>query len=191
MKRVSIVGNSGSGKTHLAQRLAALMAAPHVELDALYHRPDWQPAPPDEFMRVVAGVANQPTWVIDGNYRAVTMNGPVWQRADTVVWLDLPRSSVMRQVTLRTCARALGRRALWNGNRERLRDVLSWDPDRSIVRWAWTQHAAYRERYTACMASPAFAHLRFVRLCSGREADSWLQSLAETCASETPPRVHA
>jgi hypothetical protein len=41
---------------------------------------------------------------------------------------------------------------------------LSWQPERSIIRWSWTQHTAYRERYVAVMQDPAFSHLAFQRL---------------------------
>ena len=41
--RVSIVGNAGSGKSTLAQALAACLDVPHIELDALFHQPGWQP----------------------------------------------------------------------------------------------------------------------------------------------------
>lgn len=116
-------------------------------------------------------------WVIDGNYRMVVVDGPVWERADAVVWLDLPRAVVMRQVIARTGRRLVRREELWNGNREPICNVLAWDPHKSIIRWAWTQHEKYQQRFGAAMASPALAHIGFVRLRSHREADSWLTAL--------------
>lgn len=49
MQRIRVVGTSGSGKTHLARQLAAILDLPHLELDALQHLPGWQPAPLDLF----------------------------------------------------------------------------------------------------------------------------------------------
>jgi hypothetical protein len=37
-------------------------------------------------------------------------------RADVLVWLDLSRATVMRQVGRRTFRRRLRRQVLWNGN---------------------------------------------------------------------------
>ena len=66
------------------------------------------------------------------------------------------------------------RHELWNGNREPLSNLLSLDPQRSVIAWAWTQHGAYRERYLGVMADPAWAHLRFVTLTSDAETASFL-----------------
>ncbi len=49
MRRVAIQGNSGSGKSTLAHQLAAILAVPHVELDAIHHLPGWQPIDRDTF----------------------------------------------------------------------------------------------------------------------------------------------
>jgi adenylate kinase family enzyme len=176
VRRVSVVGNSGSGKTHLAPRLAAVLDVPYVELDALHHLAGWEPIDPGEFLATVDEVASADGWVIDGNYRIVVVDGPVWRQADTVVWLDLPRRDVMRQVVGRTVRRLVSREELWNGNREPIRNVLSWNPNRSIIRWAWTQHGKYRDRYSAAMTSSAYPHLAFVRLHSREQADAWLNA---------------
>ena len=101
---------------------------------------------------------------MDGNYSAV--RPLVWARADTVVWLDLPRRTVMRQVVWRTLRRAVTRQELWNGNREPLRNFLTWVPEESIISWAWHNHGKYRDRYGAAAADPAYGHLTFIRLTS-------------------------
>jgi len=169
---VSVVGNSGSGKSTLARELAAILEVPHVELDGLNHQPDWEPLPKDEFRRVIAAKAAGDGWVIDGNYS--TVQPLVWARADTVVWLDLPKSTVMRQIVWRTLRRVGGRQELWNGNRERWQNFFSWDPEQSVISWAWHKHTEYRARYSAAAADPANAHLRFVRLGSRREITRFL-----------------
>jgi len=172
-----VVGNSGSGKSRLAERVATILDVPYVELDAIHHLANWTPIDPDEFVVRIAQISSTDAWVIDGNYRAGVVDGPVWKRADTVVWLDLPRRTVMFQVTRRTVTRLISRKHLWNGNREPWRNLWSWDPNKSIIRWAWTQHAKYQERYGAAAQSPELAHLTFVRLTSHAAADRWLDSI--------------
>ena len=145
---------------------------PHVELDAIFHQPNWTPLPTDEFRRRVADAITGDGWVVDGNYSAV--RDLIWERADTVVWLDLPRRVVMRQVAARTLRRMVSREELWNTNRERWRDLL--DADSSIIVWAWTQHAKYRHRYAAAAKSPEYGHLTFIRLGSTADVDRFLRT---------------
>lgn len=109
---------------------------------------------------------------MDGNYSAV--RDLVWQRADTVVWLDLPRRLVMRRIIRRTVRRTVTRERLWNGNREPISNFVRLNPDKNIIRWAWVKHAEHVERYDAAMHDEAFDHLRFVRLRSQTEIDSFI-----------------
>lgn len=111
---------------------------PFVELDDIHHQPNWTPIDAGAFHARLDEITTGDGWVIDGNYRTLVVEGPVWERADTVVWLDLPRHEVMRQVIGRTLRRTLTREGLWNGNREPLSDLWRWDPGQNIMRWAWT-----------------------------------------------------
>ena len=181
MRRISVVGNSGVGKSRVARQLASNLGVPVVELDGLYHQPGWAPLAAEQFRREVGRLAADDAWVIDGNYSLV--RPLVWARADTVVWLDLPRHVVMRQVVCRTLRRVTFRTELWNGNRERWSNLLSWAPEESIISWAWHRHAIYRERYSAAMRDPANAHLHFVRL---RDRAAVRRFLAQAAAGLSP-----
>jgi adenylate kinase family enzyme len=156
---------------------------PHLELDSVFHQPGWEPLPGDEFQRLVRARADDDGWVIDGNYSAV--RPIVWARADTVVWLDLPKRTVMRQVTWRTLRRAVTRQELWNGNREPFANFLSWVPEKSIISWSWHKHAEYRTRYGTAAADPANAHLAFIRLTSRRDITRFLAEPTAFAASST------
>ena len=177
MERISVVGTSGSGKSTLARRIAAALDLPHIELDAIHHLPNWTPIDPARFVEEVARVAAGAGWVVDGNYSRVTMDGPLWRRADTVVWLDLPRHLIMRQIVRRSLGRTLRREVLWNGNRESFRNLLSHDPERNVALWAWRTVTKNRTRYSEAMSDPRFAQLRFVRLRSHDEAETFLRGL--------------
>jgi len=138
--RISVVGTSGSGKSSLAQQISQQLGIPHIELDAIHHQPDWAPTPGNEFRMAVGEQIAQSAWVAAGNYHG-KLGSLVWDRADTVVWFDLPRRLVMMQIIRRTMGRALTRRTLWNGNRERWQDMFSLNPERSVIMWAWSTHA--------------------------------------------------
>lgn len=167
MRRVVVVGTPGSGKSTVGAALAERLGAPWIELDRLYHLPGWGAPEPEEFRRKVAEALAGARWVVDGNYSAA--REVTWARADTVVWLDLPRRVVLRRLARRTFWRVTRRTELWAGNRERWSDVLSMDKHRSILLWAWTQFAVYRRRYGEAMMDPRWSQLRFIRLRSDRE----------------------
>jgi adenylate kinase family enzyme len=174
IQRVSLVGMPGCGKTTVGRKLAASLDVRFVELDSIFHQPGWAELSRDDFRERVREALTAPGWVVDGNYSAV--RDLVWEQADTVVWLDLPRWLMMRRVVLRTIRRAVTRELLWNGNREPLTNFYRLDPGKNIIRWAWVKHAAYVERYEAAMHDSAYDHLRFVRLRTAHQVDGFLAS---------------
>jgi adenylate kinase family enzyme len=164
--RVAVVGSSGAGKSTLASRLAVQLDAPHVELDAFQHGPDWEQATPEQLRARTAVAIADGRWVCDGNYE--TVRDLVWGRADTLVWLDYDRPLVMARVIRRSVRRAITRQPLWNGNRERWQ---RWaDPDHPI-RWAWSTHATRRAELADAIARPVHAHLQVLRFRRPRDAE--------------------
>lgn len=162
-----VAGTSGSGKTTLARRVADALDLAHVEIDGLFHGPGWSVRA--EFMDDVLRFTAGPAWVTEFQY------GPARQvlaeRAELVVWLDLPRRTVLRQVVVRTLGRRVRRTQLWNGNVEPpLRTVLT---DREhVVRWAMSTHA--RTAGLVADVVGARPELPVVRLRSHRQARAWL-----------------
>jgi adenylate kinase family enzyme len=174
-QRISVVGTSGSGKTTMARRLAERLGFEHVELDSLHWGPDWTPTPRELFRERVAEALGGRTWTTDGNYSSV--RDIVWNRADTVVWLDYSLDVVMGRVIQRTIRRSALREELWNGNRESIgTSFLSRD---SIILWAFNSYRRRKREYPVLFAQPEHAHLRVLRLKSPRGAEEWFHSLPE------------
>lgn len=176
MHRVSVVGCSGAGKTTVGRRLAGRLDVPFVELDSLYHQAGWVPLPTEEFRSRVERLCAADGWVVDGNYSLV--RDLVLARADTVVWIDPPRWRVMAQVVPRSLARVISRRPMWNGNRESWRNLISRDPEESIIRWAWTTYQPTRQRYTELSRRAPSLRLGVVRLRTRRDVVAFLRSTA-------------
>ena len=178
MRRIAVVGCPGSGKSTLARQLAEKLRLTHIELDALFHQPDWTAATNHQFqasLRLAMDEADDVTdgWVTCGNYNS--QSGEIHhERADTIVWLDLPKSIIVRRVIWRTLRRAVTREELWNGNREPLSNFYRWDPEKNIVRWAWVHFDKYRTQYTAKLAGEDWDHLSVHRLRNQAEVAMWL-----------------
>ena len=179
MRRIVVVGNSGSGKSTLAAQLAEKLDLDHIELDSLFHQPGWTPQEPDVFRAELIERMDAATngWTICGNYKSVTWSLTM-PAADTVVWLDMPRSLVMRRVTSRTLRRAFRREVLWNGNREPLTNFYKWDPEQNVIRWAWTKHDSYRERYLEAIANGTWDHAEVHQLTSTEAVSKFLAEAA-------------
>ena len=172
MQRVIVGGISGCGKSTMARRLAARFDLPYVEMDALFHGPGWVERP--TFLTDVDAFVATARWVTDSDGYADVVGDRVWERADTFVWLDYSRAVVMSRVVRRSFLRALGRRELWNGNRE---DPRMWLRADHPIRWAWSQHAGRRRRNDEVTTDPRFGHLDVVRLRSPTDAVRWLGRL--------------
>lgn len=165
--RIAVAGTSGSGKSSVAVLLARLLRVPYVEMDALFHGPRWTEVP--TFAEDVAAFVAGPGWVTEYQYAPV--RPLVTDRLDLLVWLDLPRRVVLRQVIRRTLVRRLRRQVLWNGNIEPPLWTLATDRDH-IIRWAWRTHAHNAPRIDQALQRRP--DLVVVRLRSHAELRHWL-----------------
>jgi len=84
-----------------AKKLSAITGISMVSLDALFWRSGWTPSEDADFGRRVTEAINAPHWVMEGNYLSHAGMLPR-ERADTVIWLDLPRMTCMIGVMIRT-----------------------------------------------------------------------------------------
>ena len=170
--RIHVIGNSASGKSTLAARLADTLGAPLVELDAINWQPGWvglNTTDPDEFERRIREATRGERWVVAGSYRKFSQR-TFWRRLDTVVWLDLPLRVVVWRFLRRTWTRWRSRQLIWGTNYERFWPQFRiWRKDDSLLAWILTQHHRKRRDLIRDMSRRRWAHIRFVRLKSTRE----------------------
>jgi hypothetical protein len=91
-ERTVIIGNSGSGKSVFAERLAALNHVPVIDLDLLHWLDDGYRIRREEEVAkcLVRDAAAAPRWIIEGVYGWLAEIA--LPRASALVWLDLPWS---------------------------------------------------------------------------------------------------
>lgn len=185
-QRIHVIGQTTSGKSTLAAQLAETIGAPVVELDALNWLPNWvglNETDPEEFTRRITEATAGDAWVVAGSYS--NFSEPVfWGRLQTVVWLDLPLPLILWRVIARSWRRWRTKELLWGTNYERFLPQLKfWDRD-SLLWWALHSHKKKRVRLLSHMSDPRWSHIRFIRLTSVREVDTFRAAVEAACRAE-------
>jgi adenylate kinase family enzyme len=176
MRRVSIVGSTGTGKTTFGRELARVMGVPFVELDAINWGPNWTMIDEALFRERVSVAIAGDVWVVDGNYGGRGVRPMVWEKADTIIWLDFGLVTIYRRLWQRTIARIQDQRELWpgTGNRESVRDAFF--SRESLFWWALKTYRPRRRNYPRLVADAERAGKTVLRFTRPREADRWLQA---------------
>lgn len=94
MRRINVTGNAGSGKSTLAAQLGEMLGLDVVGLDRIVWQPGWRKTPRAERLQMEHDIAARPSWIVDG------VSDVMRNAADTIVFLDYPRRTVLRR-----CAR--------------------------------------------------------------------------------------
>ncbi|ETW12313.1 DNA topology modulation kinase FlaR [Roseivivax marinus] len=144
MKRVMILGQSGSGKSRLARALSDRTGLPAIHLDRFYWAPGWVPRDRPERERMMLEAAQGPRWIIDGNYFSTACTRIA--RADTVILLDIPVMLRFWRVLRRT-ATSYGR------VRPDLADGCPEHVSMDFWRWVWASRQETRARLGALIAA--------------------------------------
>jgi adenylate kinase family enzyme len=171
-RRICVVGTTGSGKSTLASELARRLQIPHVEVDALYWKPNWTKSSDEELQLRVEKALGGQAWVVDGNYSRI--RNLTWPRAEAVVWLDYSLALILWRLWTRTWKRVFTKENLWGTNTERLwPQFFSRD---SIFLWALQTYQRRRRTYTALLSSPEYASLKVYHFKSPRQTQAWLST---------------
>lgn len=173
VKRVAVIGSGGAGKSTFARDLGERTGLPVIHLDALFWRPNWTPTPKDEWIPIEERLVAEDRWIMDGNYGSTQdLRLP---RADTVVFLDLPRLVCLWSVIRRWASYWHETRPdMAPGNRENL--------DPKFLAWIWTYPSKKRPEVLARLAALP-ATTRVVRLRSRREMREFLDANAPAGAA--------
>ena len=176
VQKIAVVGCSGSGKTFVAMRLAKRWGLDHIEMDGMAFEPVWDLRPVEAFQADLGERFETATsgWVTDGNWSS--LGGIQLLLAEKIIWLDLPRLTVMRQLVPRTLRRVLTRKKLWGENREPFSNLYSLKPEKNVILWSWQEFHSIRARYEGCLADGSWSHAEVLRLRSRNEIEALLKA---------------
>ena len=168
MRRITIIGNAGGGKSTLAARLADILDLPHYPLDHIQWQAGWTPTPANEFDRKHRELLRRDSWVIDGFGGMADIEERL-NAAETVLFIDLP--------LWRHYWWALKRQAksLFRPDPHAPRDcsllVVTWP----LFRMIWDIHRNHRPRVAALLTS-LDGETQVVRLDSPSAMEAYLET---------------
>ncbi len=100
VKRIMVIGvSSGVGKSTFARKLGEVLDINVYHLDALFWKPNWVQASIEEFSQAQQEIVKQDQWIIEGNYTPTF--GIRTEKADTIIYLELPLHTCMYRVLKR------------------------------------------------------------------------------------------
>lgn len=143
MKKIVIVGTSGSGKTTFAKKLSNKLGQKNIDLDDLFWLPNWVERSPEDFREKVFEVLSNDSWIIAGNYNSVRNH--IWDKADTIIWLNYSFPVVFGRALKRTLVQTLTKEEICNGNKASLgRNFFSKN---SILLWVLRTYWKRKRKY--------------------------------------------
>lgn len=176
MKRVLVIGSGGAGKSTFARQLGEITGLPVIHLDAEYWRPGWVEPPKAEWAARVAQLAGEERWIMDGNY-----GGTMPERiaaADTVVFLDLPRTTCLWSVLKRRFRyRGRARPDMTEGCDERL--------TLAFLKWVWDYPKTRRPAILVSLRRARADGTRVIRLRTRKAMARFLAGLADEADGAT------
>jgi adenylate kinase family enzyme len=168
VERILVYGVTGSGKSSLAERIAAALHLPCHLVDELTWEPGWVMVDEVEQNRRIGAICAQDRWVLDTAY-GKWLELPL-ARVQLIVALDYSQWLSLGRLVIRTAVRIADRRPICNGNVETLRGALSRN---SIIVWHFRSFARKRARMRA-WEKDGMPVRRFTR---PRDTERWLASL--------------
>ncbi len=181
LRRINIVGTSGSGKTTVARQLAKILGHPLIEMDRLYWGADWQPVDDDQFFENLERQTNGEQWIVDGNYSRAELIK--WRNVTAIIWLDYSYMRTVSQALRRAVSRSVSQQEIWpdTGNRESLRRTFF--SKNSILLWTLQTHFPVRRKFTSLMNDPLMQHVAFVRLKNPQQSRAFLNTVQTNFSS--------
>ncbi len=184
MRKINVIGTTGSGKSTFSNQLAERLGYPCFHMDQLFWKPNWVETGDEEFFPKVESVVTGKTWVLDGNYSRT--NDIKWKYADTIVWLDYSYPRTFFQLLRRTINRVVTKAELWPGTGNRESFGRAFMSKYSIFIWFFRNYKRNRKRYEEIERSLKENQVKFVRLRSPKDAKAFLENIHQATRSTTP-----
>lgn len=178
MKRVLVIGTTGSGKTIMAQNVAEAIDGTALDIDDFHWQPGWVERKPEEMIEMFRKVLQAKRWTLAGNHSRTRHF--TWAQADTVIWLNYPFYVNFLRLFWRTIKRVTTKEEVMPGCVETFRSqFLSKD---SLLIWFFQTFWKRKKQYRQILAQEEYQHLTVLEFRHPRQAKSFLKQLKESHA---------
>ena len=176
MKRVLVIGTTGSGKTTMARKVAEIIDGTALDIDDFLWQPGWVQRPKEEMLAMLVEPLSQERWTLSGNNRK--NRDFYWSRADTVIWLNYSFWVVFSRLLMRTIKRVVMKEEVMPGCVETFHSqFLSKD---SLLVWFFKTYWHRKKDYRKAINEDKYQHLTVLEFRHPRQAKQFLENLRET-----------
>jgi adenylate kinase family enzyme len=95
--KILIIGNGGTGKSTLAQKMGAELNIAVTYLDLIMWNKNWDRLPEREFTKRLAAITPEKDWIIEGWGYHSTLNQRI-EKADVIIYLQFPLEFCLKSV---------------------------------------------------------------------------------------------
>lgn len=173
VKRINIVGTSGSGKSYFGRSLANKISAKFIGVDELFWLPNWQARGDEDFFNLLENELDCESWVLDGNYHKTEFIK--WKNVDAIIWIDLPFWRNFQQVFIRSLKRCISKKEIWPGSGNYESFSQTFFSKHSILWWMIRSYSKNKEYFEKRFQDADLKHIKIVRLRSRGEMKQFLE----------------
>ena len=129
VKKISIIGGPGTGKSTLANNIGQELNLPVYHLDAIHHLENWQVRDKDERDRIILEKIKESKWVMDGTYKS-TLENKI-ENSDMVIFLKYSTIARLKGIFSRYLKNKGKERSDIPGCKER----MNWNFIKITINW--------------------------------------------------------
>ncbi len=151
----------------MAAKMAEILDLPLVHLDTHFWRPGWIETPDSEWQEIVKSLISRDEWIMDGNFSGTLSIRA--ERADTIIFLDLPRNVNMKGIFRRVIK-------YYGKTRPDLPDGCPEKFDWVFTKWVWNFHNNSRPKVLEIL-EPFRSSKNIITLKSRKEVNNFIDRL--------------
>ena len=135
IKKICIIGGSGTGKTTLSNNLSKILDIPVCHIDGLNYHPNWVERDSEERDKKILDKIKEDKWIIEGTYKTTLKER--FEKAELIIYLDYSSIAQVKG--------ALGRFIKYHGQEKPeipgCEERMSWH----FLLWVWNWRKSKRQ----------------------------------------------